>query len=148
DDMLRSSAELARFLCSTYDIPIRFGSPGILGHSNMPGCSDKNCPGNFPWERFWSYLTGKDRLDITPLEYVEPLAVATVIKGKAFLRQKGSPDSDVLQELLFGDKIVLTGQYKEWYTGRIEGSDSEGFILDSDVWFPRLTPGAATPVRQ
>ncbi|MDD2717825.1 MAG: peptidoglycan recognition family protein [Candidatus Wallbacteria bacterium] len=137
DSMLKASADLVRFLCEKYQIPMRFGSPGILGHSNMPGCLDKNCPGNFPWERFWFYLTGKDRLDFTPYPNEEKPMPAKVVK-KSGLLQKPDLKSKLLRKFKIGDQILLTGQYKEWYTAKPANGDSiEGFVLDSDVWFSR-----------
>lgn len=138
DEMLKSSADLCRFLCQKYNIPMRFGCPGILGHSNMEGCSDKNCPGNFPWERFWFYLTGHDRLDFYDVPAEKKTMKATVILENALLKKKGDPASETLKELTFGDSIELTGQYKDWYTARIPGDTAEGFIPDAAVWFPRL----------
>jgi hypothetical protein len=54
--MLNASATMARFFKNQYGFPsTQNASPGICGHSDMPGTST-TCPGNLPWATWMSYF--------------------------------------------------------------------------------------------
>ena len=55
-----ASFKLVAWLCKTLNIPARPAdvSGGITGHFSLNGINRVNCPGTYPWQALWSYLTG------------------------------------------------------------------------------------------
>jgi hypothetical protein len=65
--MLNASATMARYFRNKYGFPTtQNASPGICGHSDMPGTST-SCPGPLPWATWMSYFnaTGSPAIRVT-----------------------------------------------------------------------------------
>ncbi len=63
-EMLKASAEMARYFADKYGIPKKRALPGIRGHNEMPG-TNTQCPGWMPWDTWMSYFNGESDPDIT-----------------------------------------------------------------------------------
>lgn len=55
----RASFALVAWLCKTLNIPARDAdvNGGITGHFSMNGINRANCPGVYPWQQLWTYLS-------------------------------------------------------------------------------------------
>jgi N-acetylmuramoyl-L-alanine amidase len=56
----QSSFQLINVICDTYGIVKRTGDvqSGIVSHADFDSVSRARCPGTYPWNDLWSYLTG------------------------------------------------------------------------------------------
>jgi len=54
--------EVIKCICDTYNIPKHFAdsSGGITGHFSMDPVNRSRCPGPWPWDGLWSYLSGNE----------------------------------------------------------------------------------------
>jgi N-acetyl-anhydromuramyl-L-alanine amidase AmpD len=123
-EMLKVSAEMARFFSDKYSIPkTRSTTPGILGHNEI---KTTTCPGTLPWDDWMRYFNGSvdvkldSAISIQSEEMVQgsPMTVRVNIKNLGSQNFKGnivaalySNSGELLEEIqrLEGETIAAEG---------------------------------------
>lgn len=97
DAQMSSLVKLVDDICNRWNIPKRWADAagGITGHFSVDPVNRQNCPGNFPWDTFFSSLQGDDPVLQDKLTTLQNAYNDVVAKKNALVAEK----NDLEQQL-------------------------------------------------
>lgn len=92
EQQIQKTIEVTALVCDTYAIPKEHcvdKNGGILEHREIDPVGKPNCPGTFPWQRFYDALHGKlsplDSWTLTESELVAPNGIPVVLGFRDYI---------------------------------------------------------------